>query len=186
MSLAEQKIYYTEADYYNLPDDIQAEIIQGEIYYKAAPNIRHQEISSELHAAIYNNIKAKGNSFKLFHAPIDVKLSDSPTTIIQPDLMVICDKNKLDKNRCNGAPGWIIEIISSSTASYDYITKLNLYFESGVKEYWIVDPVSEKITVFHLEKSKFSTNTYTFEDKIQVGIFDNFYIDFKEIHERLL
>lgn len=102
-------------------------------------------------------------------------------TIVEPDISVICDRNKLTDRGCNGAPDWIIEIVSPSNSSYDYITKLNLYADAGVREYWIVDPSKETVFVYYLEKTDFKVETYTFQDNIKVNIYEDFSIDFTEL-----
>ena len=100
---------------------------------------------------------------------------------MEPDISVICDRSKLTDRGCTGAPDWIIEIISPVTSSHDYIRKLNLYADAGVREYWIVDPRTEKITVYYLEVSDPVIDNYTFQDKIKVNIYDDLWIDFKEL-----
>ncbi|MDO4338889.1 MAG: Uma2 family endonuclease [Eubacteriales bacterium] len=182
MAMAQPKLY-TEDDYYSLPEDIRAELIDGQIYYQAAPSRAHQEILSFLHVEIANYIRAKSGSCRIYPAPFAVKLyKDSETTIVEPDISVICDHTKLTDRGCTGAPDWIVEIISPSTSSHDYIRKLNLYADSGVREYWIVDPIKETIFVYHLEATKFGVNTYTFQDKIKANIYDDLWIDFSQLN----
>lgn len=176
-----QKQMYTESDYYALPEDIRAELIDGQIYYQAAPSRAHQEILSDLHAAIHQYIKSKGGSCKVYPAPFAVKLHEDRNLIIEPDISVICDKNKLTDQGCTGAPDWIIEIVSPDNSSHDYIRKLNLYADAGVREYWIVNPMKQTIFVYHLEESKFEATAYTFRDKVNVNIWDELCIDFQEI-----
>jgi len=177
---AQEKIY-TEDDYYNLPEDVRAELIDGRIYYQAAPGRQHQTILSELHIAIGNYLKSKKGSWRVFPAPFAVKLFEDRKNIVEPDISVICDRSKLTDRGCTGAPDWIIEIISPGTSSHDYIRKLNLYADAGVREYWIVDPRTEKITVYYLEVSDPVIDNYTFQDKIKVNIYDDLWIDFKEL-----
>lgn len=173
---------YTEADYYNLPEDIRAELIEGElIYNQAAPSRIHQTILSELHTIINNYIKSKGGSCRVYPAPFAVKLREDRPTIVEPDISVICDRNKLTDQGCTGAPDWIIEIISPSTSSHDYIRKLNLYADAGVREYWIVDPAKKSILVYYLEKAHFDTEAHTFQDKIKVNIYEDLYINFSSL-----
>lgn len=176
-----QKQIYTETDYYNLPEDIRAELIDGQFYYQAAPSRIHQKILNAVNNTIYNYIKAKGGSCEVYPSPFAVKLFNDRKTIVEPDISVICDRDKLTDKGCTGAPDWIIEIISPGNSSHDYIRKLNLYADAGVREYWIVNPMQESIYVYHLEESKFGTNAYFFQDKIKVNIYDDLWIDFKEI-----
>ena len=136
---AEQEIFTLE-QYEALPEDKRVEVFEGVVYDMASPSQEHQAISMELSNIIYNYMKRKKGSCQLFSAPFDVKLSDKPLTIVQPDIMVICDKDKLDGKRCNGAPDFIIEIVSPGNPSDDYIRKLYYYKNYGVRKYWIVDP----------------------------------------------
>ena len=136
---AKQEIITLE-QYEALPEDKRVEIFEGVVYDMASPSQEHQAISMALSNIIYNYMKRKKGSCQLFSAPFDVKLSDKPLTILQPDIMVICDKDKLDGKRCNGAPDFIIEIVSPGNPSDDYIRKLYYYKNYGVRKYWIVDP----------------------------------------------
>ena len=130
--------------------------------------------------SLRNYIRKKGGNCSVFPAPFDVKLSDDPLTIVQPDLMVICDKDKLDTKRCNGAPDFIIEIVSPSNPADDYIRKLYYYKNYGVREYWIVDPQRKSVTVNYFEKDILNV-PYTFNSVIKVNIYEDLYIDFSEI-----
>ena len=181
MSSAQAKIY-TEEDYYDLPENVRAELIEGNlIYNQAAPSRIHQAILSELHTVINNYIKSKGGFCRVYPAPFAVKLSENRETIVEPDISVICDKDKLTDRGCTGAPDWIIEIVSPSNSSHDYILKLNLYANAGVREYWIVDPYKKHIFVYRLEQSHFEVETYTFHDSIPVGIYVDLQIDFASL-----
>ena len=176
-----QKQIYTEADYYALPEDVRAELIDGQIYYHSAPSRAHQEILSGLHATIYNYLKSKNSPCKVYPAPFAVKLRDDRKTIVEPDISVICAPDKLTDKGCTGAPDWIVEIVSPGNSSHDYVRKLNLYLDAGVREYWIVNPMEQTIFSYHLEKDSFKVKYYTFQDKIKVNIYDDLWIDFQEI-----
>ena len=155
MALAQAKIQtktYTEEDYYDIPEDVRAELIRGQIYYMASPTREHQEILVFLFKKITRYIDEKRGDCKIYPAPFAVKLFDDKKTIVEPDL---------------------IEIVSPSTSSHDYVRKLNLYLDAGVREYWIVNPMQRSIYVYFLEEDKFKAVTYTFEDEIQVGIYDD-------------
>ena len=123
----------------------------------------------QLSNIIFNYIKNKKGQCSVFTAPFDVKLSDTPLTIVQPDIMVVCDKNKLDEKRCNGAPDFIIEITSPGNSSDDYIRKLYYYKKYGVREYWIVDSLKNRITVYNFEED--TMQEYTFSEDIPAGIY---------------
>lgn len=176
-----QKLSYTEADYYALPEDVRAELIDGQIYYQVAPSRIHQKILGKIHQRISNYIDSKSGSCEVYPAPFAVKLWEDEKTIVEPDISVICDRDKLTDRGCTGAPDWIIEIVSPGNSSHDYIRKLNLYADAGVREYWIVNPMQQSIFVYHLEKDNFQVKPYTFQDKIKVNIYDDLWIDFHEI-----
>lgn len=181
MALAQSKIY-TEEDYYNLPENVRAELIDGQIYYMSAPGRIHQEILNFMNTEINIYLRSKKGPCKVYPAPFAVELfEDDNKTVVEPDISVICDPNKLTNRGCTGAPDWIVEIISPSTASRDYIYKLNLYANAGVREYWIVDPNSKKILVYYLQESGFKMDAYTFQDKINANIYVDLQIDFKEL-----
>ena len=102
--------------------------------------------------------------------------------MVEPDVMIICDKNKLHKNYVVGAPDLVVEVVSKTSISHDKIRKLNLYYESKVREYWIVDPIENEILIYYFSESDFKKSSYTFEDKVPVNIYDKkLKIDFKEI-----
>lgn len=119
----------TLEQYEALPEDKRAEVFDGVVCDMASPSQEHQTISMELSTILNTYIKRKKDPCRAFHAPFDVKLSDQPLTIVQPDLMIICDKNKLDGNRCNGAPDFIIEIVYMLNVQYsfDSVIKVNIY-----------------------------------------------------------
>ncbi len=172
----------TLEQYEALPENKRVEVFEGVIYNMASPSEIHQTISTELTTILNIYIKSKKGSCKVFHAPFDVKLDDNPLTIVQPDLMIVCDKDKLDGKRCNGAPDFIIEIVSSSNPSDDYIRKLYYYKNYGVREYWIVDPRCQKVIVYYLNQTDFEMKIYTFQDNIKVNIYDDLYIDFSQVY----
>lgn len=172
--------FYTENDYYNLPENIRAELIDGQFYDMAAPNRLHQKISSELYMIINNYIKSNRGRCEAYYAPFAVKLFDDSKTIVEPDISVICDPDKLTDKGCSGAPDWIVEVASPTNTAHDYVRKLNLYVKAGVREYWIVDPMVKEISVYYFEQSSFPTS-YTFEDKVKVNIYDTLWIDFQEL-----
>ena len=170
--------------YENLPENSQIEVFDGIIYNMASPSEDHQTISMELSTTINTYIRSKKGGCKIFHAPFDVILSNDPLTVVQPDIMVVCDKDKLDGKRCNGAPDFIIEIVSPGNPADDYIRKLYYYQNAGVKEYWIVDPRRKTVTVNYFKKNLLNIQ-YSFDSIIKVNIYEDLYIDFSEISSRL-
>ena len=183
-SLQLQLEMITLEQYENLPENRRVEVFENVVYDMASPSQIHQTLSMELSNIIYNYIKNKKGLCQVFHAPFDVKLSDKPFTIVQPDIMVICDKDKLDGKRCNGAPDFIIEIVSPSNPADDYIRQLYYYKNYGVREYWIVDPRRKTVTVNYFEDNILSVQ-YLFDSIIKVNIFDDLYINFSDIADLL-
>lgn len=165
---------YTIDDIYALPDGERAELIDGKIYYMAPPSRTHQKISSKLHQAIANYNDSKDGKCEVYAAPFAVFLNKDDINYIEPDISVICDSSKLDEKGCHGAPDWIIEIVSPSSKPMDYFTKLFKYRTAGVREYWIVDPIKQRITVYLFEKE--SVEEYLFGTDIPVGIYEGFII----------
>ena len=174
----------TLEQYEALPEEKRVEVFDGIIYDMASPSQTHQSISMQLSTIINNYLLRKKGGCSIFSAPFDVKLSDNPLIIVQPDIMVVCDKDKLDERRCNGAPDFIIEIVSPGNPSDDYIRKLYYYKNYGVREYWIVDPRRKTITVNYFENNIVSVQ-YPFESIIKVNIYDDLYINFADIAELL-
>ena len=174
----------TLEQYEALPEDLRVEVFDGVVYDMASPSQEHQTISMELSTVLNTYIRGKKGSCRVFHAPFDVKLSEQPLTIVQPDLMIVCDKDKLDGKRCNGAPDFIIEIVSPGNPADDYIRKLYYYKNAGVREYWIVDPRRKNVTINFFEGNTLNVQ-YSFDSVIMVNIYDELYINFSDIDELL-
>ena len=174
MDAVKKEETYTIEDIYALPEGERAELIDGKIYYMAPPSRTHQKISSKLHQAIANYIDSKDGKCEVYAAPFAVFLNKDDINYIEPDISVICDSSKLDERGCHGAPDWIIEIVSPSSKPMDYFTKLFKYRTAGVREYWIVDPIKQRSTVYLFEKE--SVEEYLFGTDIPVGIYEGFNI----------
>lgn len=175
-----QEGHNTLEDYYSLPDNTRAELIDGYLIFMDAPTINHQEIIGELYYNIRQYIKSNKGLCKVLLSPVDVRLDNDDKTILEPDLIIVCDEEKNDGKRINGAPDFVAEVVSLSSRKRDYLVKLNKYWVSGVREYWIIDPDSRRVTVYNFNgpEDNFQIQVYTFEDKIQVSIFENLIIDF--------
>lgn len=179
MALAEKR-GYTVNDIYALPEKDRAELIDGEIFMMAPPSRGHQKIVSFLVREIGNYIKGKKGGCEVYPSPFAVFLDADDYTYVEPDVSVICDKNKLNDKGCNGAPDWMIEIVSPASRRMDYYTKLAKYRNAGVREYWIVDPMKEMIVVYYMEEDAAPT-IYGLGDKVKVNIYEGLEIDFQEL-----
>ena len=178
MPLPQEKIY-TIDDIYALPEGKRAELIDGRIYYMAPPSRMHQDILHFLDRTIGNYIQDKGGNCKIYPAPFAVFLNESDTKYVEPDISVICDKNKLNDKGCKGAPDWVIEIVSPGSRRMDYAIKLFKYRSAGVREYWIVDPDKNRIMIHNFEKNDISE--YSFTDHVSSGIYTDLSIDFSQL-----
>jgi Uma2 family endonuclease len=171
-SLAEEKSYYTYVDVREWEEDFRAEIIDGELYMMAAPARVHQRILMELARELGNFLQ--GKPCEVYPAPFGVRLfpqdDQQDDTVVEPDIVVICDESKLDDRGCNGAPDLVVEILSPATARYDRLVKFRKYFEAGVREYWIVDPVEKILEVHILENGQYITKTYDETDEAPVTV----------------
>ena len=175
MPLPKRQTYTT--DYiYSLPDGQRAELIDGVVYDMAPPSFQHQKLVAQFTKIIGKYIDEKGGSCEVLPAPFAVFLNADDKTYVEPDISVICNQGKLNDKGCNGAPDWIIEIVSSSSKRMDYFIKLFKYRSAGVREYWIVDPLKNRITVYNFETE--DNEDYTFTDCIKVGIYEDLEIDF--------
>ncbi|MCL2865476.1 MAG: Uma2 family endonuclease [Lachnospiraceae bacterium] len=184
MSMQQQK--YTIEEYFALPDDRRVELIDGVFYDMAAPSTNHQIVLAELFGVIRDFLKKEKSECRVFVAPYDVQLSQDKTTMVQPDIMIICDKSKYTGSKyCIGAPDFIIEIVSPFSARRDNFKKTAKYEETGVAEYWIVDPMKKRVVVCYFEEPEW-INIYTFSDIVQSILFPRLQIDFKEIERQLV
>lgn len=182
MALPQEK-FYTVEDIYELPDGERAELIDGQIYDMAPPSRKHQALSMELAYLIQDYIRSHNGSCKVYAAPFAVFLNEDDYNYVEPDISVICDPAKLDDRGCNGAPDWIIEIVSPGSIKMDYYTKLFKYRSAGVREYWVVDPSKNVIYVYHFEAGEDpdAYAQYSFQDIVKAGIYDDLMIDFSKI-----
>ena len=175
---------YTIDDIYALSDGERAELIDGHMYMMAPPSRKHQKISMDLSSIIREYIRSHKGKCEVYAAPFAVYLDEKSNTYVEPDISVICDKNKLTDKGCKGAPDWIIEIVSPASRRMDYYTKLFKYRTAGVREYWIVDPDKDRIFVYHFvaeSAEEESMEEYTLKDSVKAGIYDELVIDFGDM-----
>lgn len=187
---------FSYADYLNWRFEEKIELIKGKIFpMSPAPSLRHQRVSMRLIGTMLSVFKTHSCDF--FHAPFDVRLTDSRRkkkwsdgeiyTVVQPDLCVVCDPSKLDEKGCLGAPDWIIEILSPGSLSYDLKKKYRLYEENKVKEYWLVNPMENYIQTFALQKDghygHYRILSDDEDDFVSPVLFPELNISLKEIFE---
>ncbi len=188
MSLSAENLCYTFADYLKWDEGERTELIDGEPVALASTSNKHQQILLALGAQLYNFLK--GKKCKVYPAPFDVRLferdDDCPqdvNTVVQPDITIVCDRSKLDGHGCKGAPDMVIEILSPSSQRHDRLRKFNLYQRAGIKEYWIVEPETERVLFFlqdgdgHLAPHE----VYERTDIAKVNVLDGCFIELCEV-----
>ena len=174
---------YRLEDYYSIPDERRVELIDGVIYDMSSPTTVHQLIAGLIYARFLGYASGKNGSCLPIISPVDVQLDCDDKTMVQPDVVIVCDRNKVI-NRCvYGAPDFVLEILSPSTRKKDMIIKLNKYIEAGVREYWMVDPDKKMVLVYDFEHDNYPV-IYGFDSRIPVAIWDSdCEIDFQEVYE---
>ena len=188
MALPAEKARYTFADCLTWDENESIEIINGEAFMMATPSRIHQKISGELFRQLANYLE--GKKCEVYSAPFGVRLfeqdGDRPEdvdTVVEPDISVVCDRSKLDKHGCKGAPDLIVEILSPSSLRRDRLVKLNLCQRAGVREYWIADPENRSVMVF-LPDSNGSfrlREDYGWEDVAKVNVLDGCFIELNKV-----
>ena len=183
---------YTYADYLTWQFEQTVELIKGKLLKMAKPNRKHQGISFQLSGRFYATFKELKHD--AYAAPFDVRLlgkkksmkaNKDVLTVVQPDLCVICDKEKLDEKGCIGAPDLIIEILSASNSKKEMRTKKELYEENGVKEYWIIDPTHETLLQYNLQENGIYTPPFILvnDETVQSTVFPTLQIDLSGLFE---
>ena len=168
----------TIEDIYALPDGTRAELIDGKLYYIPTPTRTHQKITGEMYLAAAAHIKAYHKECEVYIAPFGVYLNGDDSLYVEPDLSIICDTSRLSERGCMGAPDWIIEVVSAPSRKTDYAVKLNKYRQSGVREYWIVDPSLRTVLtyVFDDDRNVEDADLYPFEAEIESALFEGLLI----------
>jgi len=186
--------HYSYADYITWIDGKVREIMNGIVKLMSSPSRTHAEISSRIVYELETHIRKNKCKCKVYNAPFDVRLpkndevaDDKIYTVVQPDICVVCDLSKLDKRGCLGAPDLVVEIQSPSTATYDLTDKFFAYEAAGVREYWIVFPGMDAITIFRLqENGKFDKGTpYEYDAKVTSQVLYGFEIMLEDLFRDL-
>jgi len=183
--------YHTYSDYLHWPDDVRYELINGEAFLMSpAPDLSHQDVAGDIYRQVGNILL--GKSCRAFIAPVDVRLpkqqeaDESIDTVVQPDVLVVCDSNKLDKRGVRGAPDWVVEVLSPSTAGHDQIKKRQLYEQHGVREYWLVHAIDRVLTIYRLENNEYGKpDILPLEGETAVSILPEIVIHWDELASRL-
>ncbi|NJN77536.1 MAG: Uma2 family endonuclease [Saprospiraceae bacterium] len=185
---------YTYADYLTWQFQERVELLKGRIFKMAAPSRQHQEISLMLERHIDRFMLDNNSRCKLYHAPFDVRLplpthrikGDKVSTVVQPDICVICDLSKLDNRGCNGAPDVVIEILSPGNGRRERKEKYDLYESAGVQEYWVVQPNESFVIRYNLdEKGQYiGSRLYTEDDVMESKVLEGFQIDINQIFDK--
>ncbi len=180
---------YTLEDYLALPDDQRVELIDGVFYDMGAPTIPHQVLGGEIFALLRDFLRKKKGPCMPLVSPVDVQLDRDDKTILQPDVMVVCDRSKLTPARVFGAPDFLVEVLSPGTRSKDMLIKYNKYRNAGVKEYWAVDPKKETVIQYLFDDpceeepdGDITLRLYSFDQPVPVELFQGeLEINFREI-----
>ena len=181
MNVLSEDKRYTYADYCSWDDDTRWELIDGIPYAMSAPTQAHQTVGGEIFTQLHNFLK--GKPCKVFYAPFDVRLNanEGDDTVVQPDLLVVCDDSKLDGKACVGAPDMVVEILSPSTSRHDKLLKFNAYQRAGVREYWLVDPDSRTLSVYILKDGAYMARAYADTDDVPVEVLDGCEINLPDV-----
>lgn len=171
---------YTAEDYWNLPDGERAELIDGQLYAMSPPSHTHQRLVHQLGRVIGNYIEEHNGDCEVVPAPFAVDLEANDHTWVEPDISVICDKDKITERGCKGAPDWIIEIVSPASQKIDYQVKLFKYRTAGVREYWIVNPMKQSVMIYDLEREE-HTGQFSFDDVLQATIYESLTIKISDL-----
>ena len=168
----EEKKYYSYSDYLTWEGPERCQLINGEVFMMASPSVAHQTILMTISNQFYTWLR--GKTCQVFFAPLDVRLfpkdDNSDNTVVQPDMMVVCDENKIGKNSINGPPDLVVEIVSPSNTHRELFLKFQYYLEAGVREYWVIDPDEKKVQVHIYENGHYISTIYKDDAGIPVNI----------------
>ncbi len=192
MTLARRdNAHHTYADYLGWPEDLRYEMIDGVAYLMSpAPSLDHQDIAGEIYRQLANALA--GQDCRVFVAPVDVRIpkaneaDENIDTVLQPDVFVVCNPDKLDRRGVRGAPDLVVEVLSPSTASHDHVRKRRVYERAGVREYWLVHPTDRMVTVYRLADNEYGKpQVQELADETAVGVLPGISIAWDDLVARL-
>jgi len=183
--------YHTYGDYLTWPEDVRYELIDGVAYLMApAPTVSHQDIAGEIFFQLRQALQ--GKPCRVLIAPVDVRLPKADEaderidTVVQPDVLVVCDPAKISERGVRGAPDWVLEVLSPATAGHDQVRKRRIYEQAGVREYWMVHPTDRVLTIYRLERGAYGKpDTQILEGETPVGVLPGVVIAWDELAARL-
>ena len=183
--------HHTYADYLSWPDDVRYELIDGVAYLMApAPTLDHQDVAGEIYFQLRRALE--GKPCRTFIAPVDVRLpkadeaDDQINTVVQPDVLVVCDASKLDRRGVRGAPDFVVEVLSPGTAAHDQVRKRRVYERAGVKEYWLIHPVDRIVTIYRWLNGEYGKpDVQELVGETRLGILPEIVIAWDELAGRL-
>jgi Uma2 family endonuclease len=183
--------HHTYADYVSWPEDVRYELIDGRAYLMApAPSLEHQDVAGEIYRQLSNTLE--GKPCRPFIAPVDVRLpkanelDEQIDTVVQPDVLVVCDESKLDRRGVRGAPDFVVEVLSSSTASHDHVLKRRVYERAGVREYWLVHPIDRMVTIYRLLDGEYGKpDVQELSGETAVGVLEGVSVAWDDLVRRL-
>ncbi len=184
--------HYTYADYIIWTFHERVELLKGKIFPMAAPSVKHQRVSSDIHFIIRNHLNKKNSRCDVFSAPFDVRLplptnrikDNKIDTVVQPDLCVVCDQSKLDEKGCIGAPELVVEILSLGNSKKEMKAKFELYENAGVPEYWVIDPEHNLAFCYYLDEKTqkyIPSLAFTDDDTIESRVLEGLTLNIEEL-----
>ena len=184
-ALPKEERFFTYADYkeWELDEGERYEVIRGEAYAMSSPSERHQAVLTQLLGQIF--VFLQGKPCRVYPAPFDVRLfyqeDESDDTVVQPDIIVICDEEKRGSESCRGAPDMVVEILSPSNTAIEMERKRKLYREAKVREYWVIDPVNKGLTVYLFSNNEVAFSAYGSTGTVPVSVLPGLDISLEQV-----
>jgi len=183
--------HHNYGEYLRWPDDVRYELIDGVAYLMApAPTLDHQEVAGEIYYQLRQALQ--GKPCRAFIAPVDVRfpkageVDEQVDTVLQPDVLVVCDPSRLDRRGVRGAPDLVVEVLSPGTSSHDHVRKRRVYERAGIAEYWLVHPIDRMVTVYRLVDGEYGKpDVFELSGETPVGVLPEVVIQWDSLVERL-